>query len=67
MTVGAAGGRAGAGVVEHGDERVGGVADPRLQVEAVLREGGDGQGALPVRPRWQPRARESRICREEEI
>lgn len=39
MTIGATGGGAGAGVVEHGDERVGRVADHGLQVEAVLGEG----------------------------
>lgn len=69
MTVGAAGGGAGAGVVEHGDEGVGRVADHRLQVEAVLGEGRDGQRALPAGPRWKPRAREARACetrREEE-
>lgn len=62
MAVGAAGGGAGAGVVEHGDEGVGRVADHRLQVEAVLGEGRDGQRALPAGPRWQPRAREARAC-----
>lgn len=70
MTVGAAGGGAGARVVEHGDERVGRVADHGLQVEAVLGEGRDGQGALSAGPRRQPRARETRACRmrkEEEI
>lgn len=65
VTVGAAGGRAGAGVVEHGDEGVGRVADHGLQVEAVLRQRRDGQRALPAGPRWQPRARETRVCREE--
>lgn len=50
VTVGAAGGGAGARVVQHGDERVGRVADHRLQVEAVLRERRDGQRALPAGP-----------------
>lgn len=50
MTVGAAGGGAGARVVEHGDEGVGRVADHGLQVKAVLREGRDGQGPLPAGP-----------------
>lgn len=63
MTVGAASRRAGARVVEHGDEGVGRVADHSLQVEAVLREGRDGQGALPAGSRWQPRAWEARVCR----
>lgn len=36
VTVGATGGGAGAGVVEHGDERVGRVANHGLQVKAVL-------------------------------
>lgn len=63
MTVGAAGGGAGAGVVEHGDERVGRVADHGLQVKAVLGERRDGQGALPAGPRRQPRAREARAWR----
>lgn len=70
MTVGAAGGGAGAGVVEHGDERVGRVADHGLQVKAVLGEGRDGQGALPAGPRWKPRAGETSACRmrkEEDI
>lgn len=50
MTVGAAGGGAGARVVQHGDERVGRVANHRLQVKAVLGEGRDGQRALPAGP-----------------
>lgn len=50
MTVGAAGGRAGARVVEYVDEGVGRVANHGLQVEAVLGQGGDGQRALPAGP-----------------
>lgn len=66
VTVGAAGGRAGAGIVEHGDEGVGRVADHGLQVEAVLGERRDGQRAFPAGSRRKPRARETRACRGEE-
>lgn len=62
VAVGAAGGGAGAGVVEHGDEGVGRGANHGLQVEAVLGEGGDGEGALPAGPRGQPRTGETRAC-----
>lgn len=59
VSVGAAGGRAGAGVVEDGDQRVGGGADHGLQVEAVVRQRGNGQGPLPG-PLRQPRTGETR-------
>lgn len=62
VTVRAAGRRAGAGIVEHGDEGVGRVADHGLQVKAVLREGWDGQRAFPAGSRRKPRARETRAC-----
>ncbi len=66
VAVGAAGGGAGARVVQHGDERVGRVADHRLQVKAMLGEGWYGQRPLPAGPRRQPWARETRACRMEE-
>lgn len=66
VSVGAAGGWAGAGVVKHGDEGVGRVADHGLQVKAVLGERRDGQGPLPARTRRQPRTRETRACEKEE-
>lgn len=50
MTVGAAGGRAGAGVVQHGDQGVGRVSNHVLKVKAVLGEGRDGERALPAGP-----------------
>jgi len=51
VTIGAAGGGAGARVVQQRvDEGVGRVADHGLKVEAVLRERRDGQGALPAGP-----------------
>lgn len=59
VAVGAAGGGAGARVVEYVDEGVGRVADHGLQVEAVLGERGDGQRALPAGPRGQPGAGEA--------
>lgn len=59
MSVGAAGGGAGAGVVEDGDQGVGGGADHGLQVEAGVRERGDGQGTLPG-PLGDPRTGETR-------
>lgn len=62
MPVGSAGGGAGARVVEHGDQRVGRVPDPGLQVEAVVGERRDGQRALPAGPGRQPRAGETGVC-----
>lgn len=59
VSIGATGGRAGAGVVEDGDQRVGGGADHGLQVEAGVREGGDGQGPFSG-PLWNPRTGETR-------
>lgn len=50
VTVGAAGGRAGAGVVQHGDQGVGRVSNHVLKVKAVLGEGRDGERALPAGP-----------------
>lgn len=46
VAVGAAGGRAGAGAAEDADQRAGRGADHGLQVEAVVRQGRQGQGPL---------------------
>lgn len=54
VTVRAAGGGAGARVVQHRDKGVGRVSDHGLQVEAVLRERGNRQRPLPAGPGWKP-------------
>lgn len=60
VSVGAAGGRAGAGVVDVGHQRVGRRADHRLQVDAGVRQRRDGQRPLPAEPGRQARAGEAR-------
>lgn len=60
MSVRAAGGRAGARVVDVGHQRVGRGADHRLQVDAGVRQRGDGQRPLPAQSGSQPRAGEPR-------
>lgn len=60
VSVGAAGGRAGARVVDVGDQRVGRGADHRLQVDAGVRQRRDGQRPLPAQPGRQSGAGEPR-------
>ena len=58
VTVGAACGGAGARVVDVGDQGVGRGADHGLQVDAGVRQRGDGQSPLPAQPGGQPGAGE---------
>ena len=63
VSVRAAGRRAGARVVDVGDQRVGRSADHRLQVDAGVGQRRDGQRPLPAQPRRQSGAGEPRHCR----
>lgn len=67
MSVGAAGGRAGARVVDVGHQRVGRRADHRLQVDARVRQRRDGQRPLPAEPGRQARAGEPRHWTQKDI
>lgn len=67
MSVGAAGGRAGAGVVDVGHQRVGRRADHRLQVDARVRQRRDGQRPLPAEPGRQARTGEPRHWTQSDI
>lgn len=58
MPVGAAGGRAGARVVDVGHQGAGRGADHGLQVDAGVGQRGDGQRPLPAEARRQARAGE---------
>lgn len=62
VSVRAAGGRAGAGVVDVCDQRVGRGSDHGLQVDAGVGQRRDGQSPLPAQPGGQPRAGEPRYC-----
>ncbi len=62
VSVGAAGRRAGARVVDVGDQRVGRGADHRLEVDAGVRQRRDGQSPLPAQPGRQSGAGEPRHC-----
>ena len=63
VPVGAAGSRAASRVVDVGHQRVGRGPDHALQVEAGVRERGDGQRPLAAQAGRHPGAGETRHCR----
>ena len=62
MSVGTAGGRAGARVVDVRHQRVGRSTDHRLEVDAGVGQRGDGQRPLPAEPGRQSGAGEPGHC-----
>lgn len=63
VSIGAAGGRAGARVVDVRHQRVRRGADHRLEVDAGVGQRRDGQSPLPAQPGRQSGAGEPRHCK----